>query len=310
MTVRPAVVVVGSLNRDYVSLVETLPRPGQTVLAEGASVGAGGKGGNQAVAASLTGARTVMVGNVGDDENGRALLAGLEAASVDTSRVELLPDVLTGMAFVVVGSDGENCIIVAPGANGLADPDGVTRRLSPLLGPDTVVVTQAEIPVETVEAVVTASTAHGCRLVLNLAPFRPLAARFLAPCDPLVLNETEAAALVGREVDGVEAALVAARELQGTSRSVVVTLGPQGAVVAAEGVLAHIPADPAPVVDTTGAGDAFTGAMASSLSRGDDLESAVRFGVKAGSYAVGRLGAQASYPTLADLTGDPATAGD
>ena len=302
-----AVVVVGSLNRDYVCRVETLPARGQTVLATQISVGSGGKGGNQAVAACLAGARTVMIGDVGEDEDGRALLTDLEAAGVDVARVDVLPGVATGRAFVTVGSDGENLIVVAPGANERAAPGDVTARLAPLLVGGTVVVTQAEIPLATVEAVLTAAVGRGCRAILNLAPFHRLPDEVLALCDPLVVNESEAAALLGREVSGVAAARDAALQINGMARSVVLTVGPHGAVVAGAGLLAHVPAGTVEVVDTTGAGDAFTGALAASLGEGHDLLTAVRFGVRAGSYAVTRAGAQASYARRADLFGDPGT---
>jgi ribokinase len=300
------VVVVGSLNRDYVFGVERLPAPGETVLAAEMSVGSGGKGGNQAVAASLTGARTVMVGAVGGDEDGRALLADLEAAGVDTYPVDVVTGVPTGRAFIAVSSDGENCIVVAPGANQRCDPDGVSSRLRPLLGPGVVVVTQTELPLRTVEAVLAVAAEGGCRAVLNLAPVLPLADRFLKSCDPLVVNAAEAAALLGRDLDGVEAALDGALALQRLATSVVVTLGRDGAVVAAEGVLEHVATEPVRVVDTTGAGDALTGALAAALSRGERLTDAVRFGVRAGTYAVTGAGAQAAYATSADLDGEAA----
>jgi ribokinase len=140
------VVVVGSVNRDYVCRVEALPAPGETVLGGEASVGSGGKGGNQAVAASLLGARTALVARTGDDDDGRALLADLAAAGVDTGEVVALPDLRTGMAFVMVDAAGENSIVVAPGANERLEPGLTAHAVHRLLGPSGVMVTQAEIP--------------------------------------------------------------------------------------------------------------------------------------------------------------------
>ena len=298
---RPQVVVVGSLNRDYVCRVDTLPSAGQTVVGDEAVVGSGGKGANQAVAAGLLGAATAMVGRVGDDEDGRALLDGLRAAGVDTTGVGVLPDVRTGMAFVLVAADGENCIAVAPGANSRLDADEAVTAVRDLLAPPAVLVTQAEIPETTFSAVVEAAAERGCRAVVNLAPYRPVPVPVLALCDPLVVNESEACALLNREVHGADDAVGAAEELLGRCRSVVVTVGGEGAVVGGPEGVERVPAPTVEVADTTGAGDAFTGALAAALSRGEPLAAAARLGVRAGAWSVSRAGAQASYARACDL---------
>jgi ribokinase len=224
------VVVVGSVNRDYVCRVEALPAPGETLLGGEASIGSGGKGGNQAVAASLLGARTALVARTGDDDDGRALLADLAAAGVDTGEVVALPDVRTGMAFVMVDTAGENSIVVAPGANERLEPGPTAHAVHRLLGPSGVMVTQAEIPGLALEAAVLAATSVGARAVVNLAPFRPVPPGVLALCDPLVVNESEVSGLLGREVRGTAGARAAVAELRGRVRSVVVTVGAAGAV--------------------------------------------------------------------------------
>jgi ribokinase len=295
------VVVVGSVNRDYVCRVDVLPAPGETVLGGEAWVGSGGKGGNQAVAASLLGARTAVVARIGKDDDGRALLADLASAWVDTAEVVLLNDVRTGMAFVMVDARGENSIVVAPGANDLLEARTTSRAVRRLLGPAGVMVTQAEIPVAAFSAAIAAAAEVGCRAVVNLAPYRPMDDGLLAHCDPLVVNESEVSGLLGREVCGVEQAREAARELSGRVRSVVVTVGAAGAVVARGDAVDHVPAEPAEAVDTTGAGDAFTGALAAALSAGRPLVEAVEIGVRAGTYAVARPGAQASFATASAL---------
>jgi ribokinase len=302
------VVVVGSVNRDYVCQVDPLPHPGQTVLGGEVSVGSGGKGGNQAAAAGLLGARTSLIARVGDDVDGRALTSDLDAVGVDTREVAVLPDVRTGTAFVFVAADGENSIVVAPGANGRLTGAQIDETLPRVLRAPAVLVTQAEIPDDALHAAISSAARLGCRAIVNLAPFRPVPAEQLALCDPLVVNESEASDLLGSEIRGVESAKLAAQELLGRARSVVITVGAEGAVAAANGVVVHVAAEPTTVVDTTGAGDAFTGALAVALSRGSDLESATRLGVRVGSYAVARTGAQASYPRPADL-GLPATPG-
>lgn len=289
------VVVVGSLNRDYVCRIDALPGPGQTVLGGEVCVGSGGKGGNQAAAASRLGARTAMVGRVGDDEDGRALVADLAAAGVATDEVVAVPDVRTGLALVLVDRDGDNGIVVAPGANGRLRADAVARTLTRLLRPPAVLVTQAEIPAPAFEKAIEVADHAGCRAIVNLAPYRELKVDFLAVCDPLVVNASEATGLLGREIVGVDDATEAAADLRGRTRSVVVTLGALGAVVGEQSGIQHLAAERVAVVDTTGAGDAFTGALAGALSRGAGLVEAVRLGIRAGTYAVGRSGAQASF---------------
>jgi ribokinase len=297
---RPDVVVVGSVNRDYVCRVDVLPGPGQTVLGGEASVGSGGKGGNQAVAASLLGARTALVAGVGRDDDGRALLTALVEAGVDVTEV-VETEARTGMAFVLVDAHGENSIVVAPGANLLLQPADVARAVGALLSPGAVLVTQAEIPEPVFDAAVRAAADAGCRAVVNLAPYRAVSEETLSLCDPLVVNESEASGLLGRQVRGAEEARLAVEDLRTRCRSVVVTVGEDGAVVGDAELVESVPAERAEVVDTTGAGDAFAGALAAALSAGHDLLDAVRVGVRAGTAAVGRPGAQASFATAAEL---------
>jgi ribokinase len=298
------VLVVGSVNRDYVCSVAALPRPGETVLGGDFFLSSGGKGANQAVAAARMGASSALVGCVGDDVDGRTVLADLQAAGVDTSDVATVAGVHTGAAFVMVAADGENFIVVAPGANDRLEAERTADVVARRLRPQDVLVTQAEIPLQTLAAALTRADERGCRVVLNLAPFRVVPDDVLRRCDPLVVNEGEAVALL-EAVDGTggEAEAMAA-ELGRRARSVVITLGEAGAVFAHGDAVQHVPSQTVEVVDSTGAGDAFTGALAASLSRGDDLLGAVRLGVAAGSYAVGRAGAQPSFPMAADLRAD------
>ncbi|MGI8434426.1 MAG: ribokinase [Nocardioidaceae bacterium] len=297
------VLVVGSANRDYVSTLDRLPRPGETVLGADLTVSSGGKGANQAVAAATYGARCALVACVGDDADGRALVASLVASKVEVNEVATVGDVRTGAAFVLVTRGGENSIVVAPGANSRLRPGVAAAAVERLASSFGVVVAQAEIPVDTLAAALRAADAHGVRAVLNLAPFVELPAEVVALADPLVVNETEAGALLGRDVDGVTGALEAAASLVARARSVVVTLGPQGAVVVAARNVDHVAAYPVDVVDSTGAGDAFTGVLAAALSFGDDLLGAVRCGVAAGTIAVGHRGAQASLEHRGDVAG-------
>ena len=294
------VLVVGSVNRDYVCRVEVLPAPGQTVLGGEAWVGSGGKGGNQAVAASMLGARTALVARVGDDDDGRALAADLAAARVDTADLAAT-DARTGLAFVLVDAQGENSIVVAPGANERLDPASVARAVRQRLAGGGVLVTQAEIPVPAFDAAVRTAAEVGCRAVVNLAPYRRVDDAVLALCDPLVVNESEASGLLGRPVRRASGALEAAPDLLRLCRSVVVTVGAEGAVVADADGVQIIEAHQVEVVDSTGAGDAFIGAVAAALSAGHDLRAAARVAVRAGTHAVTRPGAQASFASAAEL---------
>lgn len=300
-----SVLVVGSVNRDYVCNVSELPRPGETVLGGDFFLSSGGKGANQAVAAARMGARTALIGCVGDDIDGRTCLEGLRSSSVDTSDVTTVTGVHTGAAFVTVAAEGENFIVVAPGANGKLDGQQARAGVERRLGPGDVLVTQAEIPLEALQGAVTRADEMGARVVLNLAPFRVVPDDVLSRCDPLVVNEGEAAALLRETgvVGEVRAGDVHAMavELGRLARSAVITVGGAGAVFVHGGDVEKVPAPSVPVVDSTGAGDAFTGALAASLCRGAALTDAVRIGVAAGSHAVGRAGAQPSFPMAADL---------
>lgn len=294
--------MVGSLNLDLVSRVEHLPVAGETVLGSDLERHAGGKGANQAVAAARLGADVAMVGAVGRDDAGSLLLASLRADGVDAGAVAHLSHTATGAALIAVDGGGENQIVVAAGANSHVDEAAVSSSEATIAAA-VVVVLQLEIPLDGVAAAVAAATGI---VVLTPAPARPLPAELLARIDVLVPNRGELAALTGRHVDDHEAAIAAARALRGDAShpgpaAVVVTLGADGALVVDEHGADHVPARQVEVVDTTAAGDAFSGALADGLARGLDLRVAVRRSVVAASLAVGRSGAQPSLPTADEL---------
>lgn len=300
MRTHTGVVVFGSLNRDYVCRVATIPAPGQTLLGGRLTIGCGGKGGNQAAAAALLGVPTAMIGCVGDDDDGRALLAGLSAAGTDVTGVATV-EARSGTAFVMVADDGENAIVVAGGANDLLDSARAHALVTPRVAAGSVLVAQAETPSEGVAAAIRIADQAGARVVLNLAPSRPVDRDLLSLCDPLIVNEGEALDLLRADTGGGLDASEIARRLGRAVRSVIVTLGGNGAVVVTGDGPTHVPALVAEVVDTTGAGDAFTGAVAAALASGADLVGAARIGTAVAAMAVSRPGAQASYPTRAEL---------
>jgi ribokinase len=291
--------VVGSANADLVIGVERRPAAGETVLGTDLAVHPGGKGANQAVAAARLGARTALLARVGDDANGRLLLDAQREAGVDTVGV-LVGGAPTGVALITVDPSGDNSIVVSPGANGRLTPEDV-RAAGSLFQASRVVSAQLEIPLETVVEVVR-NLAPGGRFVLNPSPPRALPAEVLAACDPLIVNEHEARVIAGTGTalgDSPEEWAVALLALG--PRSVVITMGAQGALVAsAEGVV-RVESVKVEAVDTTGAGDAFTAALAWRLGRGEPLTDAAGYAARVGAAAVTRPGAQVSFPTAEEV---------
>lgn len=308
-----AIAVVGSANQDYIVRVGSAPLPGETVLASSLLTQPGGKGANQAVAAARMGGNVSFIGAVGDDPDGASLLRELRTEGVDTTNVEIINRVRTGLALVSVFDSGDNSITVVPGTNFAVSPERVSRALKRIAKDHdgVLMVIQAELRPEVIAAAVHATAEAGGRSIVNLAPYQPLANDVLALCDPLVLNQTEASSLVGWKIEDVPAAARAAGQIAVAAKSVVITIGAQGAYWADFTGTGHIAAPlVTDVVDTMGAGDAFVGALAAQLAQGARLERAVEVGVQAGSFAVRRPGAQSSYAmqTDLDLSDEPSTA--
>lgn len=268
------VLVLGSLNVDLVTRVERHPRPGETVPGDGPGRYAGGKGANQAVAAAAAGAEVAMAGCVGDDESGAAYRQRLADRGIDVTALHTVAGP-TGTALIVVAEGGENTIVVTPGANAYAE---VALPAVDGLGPRDVLLLQLEIPIPVVAKAARRAASRGARVVLNLAPYAALPLDTIALADPAVVNEHEAKLLAG------SGALPA---------SLLVTFGAHG--VNWDGVTypaVLVPA--ADVLDTTGAGDAFCGALAAALARGAGRDAAVAAALAAGAEAVRHTGAQPS----------------
>lgn len=294
----PGVVVVGSINADLVVTLLRHPRPGETLLGRTLTVMPGGKGANQAVAAARLQAPTTMIGAVGQDAYTDVALSGLRSAGVDTEAVQRV-GTTTGVAIVEVDDDGENTLVVIPGANSHVTAELVTDA-GDLIADAGVLVVQGEIPAASTAAAV--SLARG-RVLINLAPVIELPPSTLLRADPLVVNEHEGA-LVLAQLSGAPAPSdhtgTALALLSCGFSAVVMTLGRAGALLASSSGVLEVPAPSVSVVDTTGAGDAFVGALAARLVAGDSLTDAVRLAVRVGAFAVGAKGAQPSYPTLDD----------
>ena len=300
MARRPRVTVLGSLNTDISLPVPRLPGPGETVLAAApASIGTGGKGANQAVAAARLGAAARMVGCCGADEFGRRLRAALAAEGIDVTGLRTVTGAASGLALITVDPAGENVIAVAPGANGLAGEAEVAAAFD---APCDVLVMSAEIPVAVLAAALRQAATHGIRTVLNLAPIPEGAQELLADRPGwLVVNAHEAAALLGQEAGDEAQARAMAVRLAGDGGHAVITLGAAGAVLAGPGRTAAVPGFAVPVVDTVGAGDAFVGALAVALATGLEPAEAVRAACAAGAAATTRRGAQDGLPRPADV---------
>ncbi len=286
------IIVFGSVNLDLVARVVRLPAPGETIAGTAFEMLPGGKGANQALAARRAGAEVAMAGAVGDDPFAGKALGGLVAASVDLAWVRRVA-APTGVALIHVDDAGQNAITVIPGANAMAKGATVPDAA---LGPGATLLLQLEVPIAEVGAIAARAMQHGARVVLNAAPAASLPDSLLATSDVLIVNAIEAASLADALAlpRAPEAFAVAARRRFGAS--VIVTLGPRGVIAATDQALLFAAAPAVDVVDTTGAGDAFAGALAAALDRGADWASAVSEGVAAGSLACTARGAQPSLP--------------
>lgn len=292
------VLVAGAINTDLVARVRHAPEAGETVTGSAFDVFGGGKGANQALAAARSGAATSMLGALGDDDFGRQRLADLRVDGIDVESVGISNVAASGVALIVVDEAGENRISYVPGATLTVTPEQAVaafERTKP-----TIVLATIELPNEALDALFRAARAAGSRVIVNATP-EPAGGRSLLPLvDVLIVNETEALELL--ESDDVADWLSAAERLRALGPNwVIITLGAEGAVAAIEERAIRTAAPKVEVVDTTGAGDAFCGAFAASLARGDSAELAIRCGVAAGSLAVGVAGAQRSMPKLDDV---------
>jgi ribokinase len=286
------IVVVGSANMDLVVDTPVLPRPGETVLGERFTTVPGGKGANQAIAAARAGAQCAFIGAVGQDAFGELLRANLSASGVDVARLRVVPGA-SGVALIAVDANAENFIVVAPGANSSLTRLDIQDRVA-IEGAD-VLLCQLETPLPTVAQAAAAAKTSGTTVVLNASPARALPAELLAAVDVLVVNQHEAAVISGRETGLLEALLPLVPR-------VVMTLGAAGAAYAdRSGARIEIPAPRVEAVDTTAAGDAFTGALAVAWARRRPVAEALRWACAAGALTATRRGASTALPTAVEI---------
>ena len=289
----PHIVVVGSANIDLTTFTDAFPRPGETIFGREFHLGFGGKGANQAVAASLCGARVSMVARLGDDLFGPATVANFKKLGIDTTHVHITPGVSSGVAPIFVDSSGQNRILVVKGANDKLVPADIDAAADLLRSADCIVL-QLEVPVETVYHTLRFARRHGIRSILNPAPGQPLDLAEAANADYVIPNETEAEALCGMPAGDLEQARACAASLEARGlRRVIVTLGANGALCGG----AHVAPHTVRALDTTGAGDAFIGSFATFLAGGSSEAEAIR---KANVYAALStlsIGTQMSFVT-------------
>jgi len=293
----PKVVVVGSFNMDLVIKTERRPQKGETLIGEEFGMFIGGKGANQAIAASRLGAEVTMIGRLGADLFGDTFFTEFDRENIDTSFVVRDAEVGTGVASPVIDADGDNSIIIVPRANMRLDVEDVERAASKIADAD-VLLLQLEVPIESSKRAAEIARANGVEIILNPAPACVLPDSFLGLIDIFVPNEVETEFLTKVTVADDEGARLAAKVLfeKGIS-TIVLTLGNRGALLLTSQRSQLVPAYNVKVVDTTAAGDAFCGALATALANGDKIENAVAFANATGALAVTVLGAAPSMPT-------------
>ena len=301
----PKVTVVGSLNIDLVCHATRRPGKGETIIGDAFDIFTGGKGFNQATAAARLGAEVTLVGSVGADPFGEMLLAATENEHIDSRFVTKRTDTGTGVATIVIEPDGDNSIIVVPRANMALTTADIDAAADTIADAD-VLLLQLETPVAASEHATEIAKAHGTMVILNPAPAQPLPDSLLAYVDILTPNQSEAELLSGMRVSNDEethnaAEVLRARMVDTATAAVVLTLGEQGALILTATISERVSALSVDAVDTTGAGDAFCGALATALASGETLHTAIAFANAAGAAAVTVVGATPSMPTRAKV---------
>jgi len=298
----PNILVVGSINMDMVVRAPHMPAPSETVLGERFVTSPGGKGANQAVAVARLGGRCRLIGRVGKDAFGEALLANLKAEGIDCTHVMPTPEAPTGVAMIVVDARGENAIVVAGGANRMLTPDDMFS-LDAVFADSAVLVLQLELPLPTVRAAIDIGRRHGCQVILDPAPAPRTMCDALYRVDIISPNVIEAEMLTGKKaIEERVDKLVASDLVARGAKAAVLKLGSRGSmVVMADGHFYRVPAYKVVVEDTTAAGDAFTAALAVAAARGDSLHQAAKFANAAGGLACTKLGAQSAMPTADEV---------
>ncbi len=296
------ITVIGSSNVDLIIKLQHLPVPGETVFDGDFMQTYGGKGANQAVAASRAGGKVTFITALGDDAYGRALKEHFKNSNMKVDYIHTSPEAPTGTALIFISSDGENCIGVAPGANNFLSPEHIANSYDVIKSSD-IILQQMEIPGETTEAILKIANEYSIPVIMNYAPIRNFKVTIDEKITGLIVNEIEATAITGAEVKSIDEVAIAAEQLLKSGlKFVIITLGSNGAYITDNtGTATIIPAFKVTPVDTTAAGDTFCGALAVALIEDKTLTDAVRFANAASAIAVTRLGAQPSIPIRQEI---------
>ncbi|MBG9813639.1 hypothetical protein ABD68_19290 [Bacillus endophyticus] len=293
------IVVIGSLNFDIIVKQQRMPKKGETFIADELIQGPGGKGANQAAQCAKLGLPTIMIGKVGDDRFGNALLGSLTAVGVNTSYIKKLGS--TGMGIVHVMPDGDYYSTIVKGANDLITVEDIDE-VSHVLEASSFIVLQQEIPDEVIEYVISKYKHTNGKIVLNNAPARVIKENILKCVDILVVNETEASFMVGKSIKSVSDAIDMGKEmLPLTGGMIVITLGKEGSVVITPSYSEFFPAENVLAVDATGAGDSFIGALIYALSGDLPIDECMKFATHVSAITVTKEGGQHSFPTQEDI---------
>ncbi|HSZ33442.1 MAG TPA: ribokinase [Puia sp.] len=293
---KPSIVVIGSSNTDMVIKTGHLPGPGETILGGTFLMNPGGKGANQAVAAARMGGNIIFICKTGADVFGKQSARLLQEEGIDTSLLISDPALPSGVALITVDKNGENCIVVASGANANLSSSDLLPALQ-VISESSLVLMQLEIPLETVSYVASFSFENNIPVILNPAPACALPDILLRNISILTPNKTEAEMLTGIRIDDIPSAKQAAQKIKGRGvKTVIITLGSKGALVFDKNVFTEIPALSVTAVDTTAAGDTFNGSLVVALSEGKNIIEATKYACKASAISVTRIGAQASIP--------------
>jgi len=295
------ILVIGSSNTDMVIKTQKLPSPGETILGGTFLLNPGGKGANQAVAATRLGGKVTFVGKRGNDLFGNQTVGLLMREGIDTEYFIKDPELPSGVALITVDANGENMIVVAPGANANLQPEDLPEEIFDS-SRYAILLIQLEIPITTVEYAIKKAKEKGIKTILNPAPAQQLSDEILKNVWGLTPNEIEAESLTGISITDIETCLKAASVLRNKGvKNVIITLGEEGAFVSSDSFTGLVPGVKVNAIDTTAAGDVFNGALAVALAEKKDLPEAVKFANKAASISVTRLGAQASAPFRHEL---------
>lgn len=295
------IMIIGSANIDYILKMNEFPVPGETVEASAFMQAMGGKGANQALAAHKLGGDVIFVTSLGSDSAGKNLLKYYKEQSLKVVPM-IAEGTPTGSAMIWVNKNGENCIVINPGANRMFTSELVFKPdIETAIRKVDIVLLQMEIPYETVKTICEVAFKHGKKIILNVAPARSLDRNIIDKIDILVVNEVEAETISGIKVDGENIEIVLDKLLNMGVKNVIMTLGDRGSILKNGNVYKHIPAYSVNTVDTTAAGDTFCGAFAAELARKNNWEDALTFATAASAICVTRMGAQPSIPTESEV---------